>query len=164
MTIDKESLKLLRILGGKKTVILGLGNSLKSDDGVGPFICDELSKAALTAEIINAGTVPENYIQRIIKKEPENLIVIDAIDFGGEAGQIRLLQPEQLNKSAFSTHTLSPHLFIEMIQQSKKVDVYVIGIQPKQIKLGEDISEQVKQTAEQLVRELAEIFAAEEKS
>lgn len=164
MTIDKESLKLLRILGGKKTVILGLGNSLKSDDGVGPFICDELSKAALTAEIINAGTVPENYIQRIIKKEPENLIVIDAIDFGGEAGQIRLLQPEQLNKSAFSTHTLSPHLFIEMIQQSKKVDVYVIGIQPKQIKLGEDISEQVKQTAEQLVRELAEIFAAEAKS
>lgn len=164
MTIDKESLKLLRILGGKKTVILGLGNSLKSDDGVGPFICDELSKAALTAEIINAGTVPENYIQRIIKKEPENLIVIDAIDFGGEAGQIRLLKPEQLNKSAFSTHTLSPHLFIEMIQQSKKVDVYVIGIQPKQIKLGEDISEQVKQTAEQLVRELAEIFAAEEKS
>lgn len=164
MTIDKESLKLLRTLSGKKTVILGLGNSLKADDGVGPFVCDELSKAALTAEIINAGTVPENYIQRIIKKEPENLIVIDAIDFGGEAGQIRLLKPEQLNKSAFSTHTLSPHLFIEMIQQSKKVDVYVIGIQPKQIKLGEDISEQVKQTAEQLVRELAEIFAAEEKS
>jgi len=164
MTIDKESLKLLRGLSGKRTVILGMGNSLKADDGVGPFICDELSKAALTAEIINAGTVPENYIQRIIKKEPENLVVIDAIDFGGKAGQIRLLRSEQLNRSAFSTHTLSPRLFIEMIQQDKNVDVYVIGIQPKQIKLGEGISEEVRQSAEQAVNMLAEIFAAEAKS
>ncbi len=164
MTNDKESLKPLRTLGGKRTVIIGMGNSLKGDDGVGPFVCDELSKKALTADIINAGTVPENYIQRIIKKEPDALLVIDAIDFGGEAGQIRLLRPEQLNRSVFSTHTLSPHLFIEMIQQSKKVDVYIIGIQPKQIKLGEGISKEVRQPAEELVSELAEIFAVEAKS
>ncbi len=164
MTNDKEGLKPLRTLGGKKTVIIGMGNSLKGDDGIGPFVCNELSKKALAADIINAGTVPENYIQRIIKMEPDALLVIDAIDFGGEAGRIRLLRPEQLNKSAFSTHTLSPHLFIEMIQQSKKVDVYIIGIQPKQIKLGEGISKEVRQSAEELVSELIKIFKADEKS
>jgi hydrogenase 3 maturation protease len=164
MTIDKESLKPLRTIGGKKTVILGMGNILKGDDCVGPFICDELSKKALTADIINTGTVPENYIQRIIKKEPDALIVIDAIEFDGEAGEIRLLRPEQLNKNAFSTHTLSPHLFIEMVQQSKKVDVYVIGIQPKQIKLGEGITKEVRQSAEEVVSELTEIFTIETKS
>lgn len=164
MTIDKESLKLLRTIGGKRTVILGMGNSLKGDDGVGPFVCDELSKKALKADIINAGTVPENYIQLIIKKEPDVLLVIDAIEFDGKAGEIRLLQPEQLNKYAFSTHTLSPHLFIEMIQQSKKVEVNVIGIQPKQTKLAEGISKELKQSAEELVSELSEIFAAGTKS
>ena len=76
----------LNKLRGSSTVIVGIGNTLKGDDGAGPLICEQLN-AKVCAEVIDAGTVPENYIQKIIKKAPQNLLVIDAIDFGASAAQ-----------------------------------------------------------------------------
>ena len=108
--------------------------------------------------MIDVGTAPENYIQPIIKKAPQNLLIIDAIDFGAAAGTINIFKPEQLNSSVFSTHTLSPHLFVDTIRQSIKVDVYFVGIQPAQIGLGQSISPHVNQAVQWLIRTLTEIF------
>ena len=148
----------LNQLRSSRTIILGIGNSLKGDDGVGPFVCQQLKHSKISAEIIDAGTVPENYIQVIVKKAPNNLLIIDAIDFGAEAGAIEIFKPERLNSFAISTHTLSPHLFVDMLSQQIKVEVYFIGIQPAQTHLGQSVSGQVKQAAQQLSRILTDIF------
>lgn len=160
MTSDKQIFRQLNKLREQTAVVLGIGNTLKADDGVGPSICQQLAQKDVCAEVINAGTVPENYIQRIIKKEPGNLVIIDAVDFGGKAGEIRIFGIEDLNRVAISTHTLSPRLFVEMIMQAIKIDVYFIGIQPAQIRLEQDMSEQVKQSAQKLVSILIEIFGS----
>ena len=139
-------------------VIVGIGNILKGDDGAGPIVCEQLGRATICADLIDAGTVPENYIQPIIKKAPKNLLVIDAIDFGAPPGTIRIFKPEQLNSHAISTHTLSPRLFVDMVCQNIKLDVYFIGIQPAQIQLGQSISPQVSQAIQQLCRALTDIF------
>ncbi|MHC4631705.1 MAG: hydrogenase 3 maturation endopeptidase HyCI [Planctomycetota bacterium] len=139
------------------TLIVGIGNVLKGDDGVGPLVCEQLT-GKIRAELIDAGTVPENYIQPIIKKAPRNLLVIDAIDFGAPAGTIRIFEPEQLNSHAFSTHALSPRLFVDMVYQSIKVDIYFIGIQPAQTQLGESVSPQASQAVQQLSQTLVELF------
>ncbi len=108
--------------------------------------------------MIDTGTVPENYIQPIIKKAPRNLLLIDAIDFGAEPGTIKIFQAEQLNSLVISTHTLSPRLFIDIIRQSVKLDVYCIGIQPSQTQLGQTVSEQVDEAIQRLCHILTEIF------
>jgi hydrogenase 3 maturation protease len=160
MDIDREFLGQLEALRGSKTLILGIGNVLKGDDGAGPAVCEKLKSAKICAEVIDAGTVPENYIGPIIKRSPENLLIVDAIDFGATTGSTRMFKAGQLSSYAFSTHTLSPHLFVEMIRKDIDVEVYLVGIQPEHVELGQPLSEGVKGAVESLCRSLEKVFAA----
>jgi len=157
MGADQQLLWQLNKLRNSSTVIVGIGNVLKGDDGAGPLVCEQLA-GKIRAELIDAGTVPENYIQPIITKAPQNLLIIDAIDFAAPPGTIRIFRPEQLNSHVFSTHTLSPRLFVDMVCQNIKVDVYFIGIQPAQIQLGQFISPQVSHAVQRLSQTLADVF------
>ena len=179
MDIDEQLLRELKKLSGSKTIIVGIGNTLKGDDGAGPLICEKLKSAGISAEVIDAGTVPENYIQPIIKKAPQNLLLIDAMDFGASPGTIQIFETENLSSSVVSTHALSPRLFAEVVCRSIKahpvrnstngseasektvsngVNIYFIGIQPAQIGLGQAVSGLVSQAVEQLCHVLTEIF------
>ncbi|MHC4586995.1 MAG: hydrogenase 3 maturation endopeptidase HyCI [Planctomycetota bacterium] len=158
MSTEQSLLHQLNILRNSATVIVGIGNILKGDDGAGPLVIEQLKRANICADLIDAGTVPENYIQPIIKKAPQNLLVIDAIDFGASSGAIRIFEPDQLNSHVISTHSLSPRLFVDMVCQDISIDVYFVGIQPAQIQLGQSISQQVSLAIEQLSQILAEIF------
>ena len=158
MNSGQSLIEQLNKLRTSATIILGIGNILKGDDGAGPLVCEQLAAAKISAETIDAGTVPENYIQRIIKKAPRTLLIIDAIDFGDEAGTINIFQPQQLESHVISTHSLSPRLFVDMIGRSIRVDVYFIGIQPAQTKLGQSVSAAVSRAIEKLAGVLMEVF------
>jgi hydrogenase maturation protease HycI len=158
MDTNRQLFEQLNKLRDSATVIVGIGNILKGDDGAGPLACQQLRHAKICAELIDAGTVPENYIQLIINKAPQNLLIIDAMDFGASAGTINIFRPEQLNSFVISTHTLSPHLFVNIVCQNIKADVFFAGIQPAQTQLGQSISPQVSRAIQWLTRALAEIF------
>ena len=157
MGTSEELFEQLSKLRGSATVIVGIGNTLKGDDGAGPLVCQRL-ESKICAELIDTATVPENYIQPIIKKAPRNLLVIDAIEFGASAGTIKIFRPEQLNSIVISTHTLSPRFFVDMITQEIEVDVYFVGIQPAQTQLGQPVCAQVSKAVQWLVDTLVEIF------
>ena len=159
MNEDRRLFEQLEGLGGSRTVIVGIGNTLKGDDAVGPLVCEGLA-GKVCAEVIDAGAVPENYIQPIIRKNPQTLLIIDAIDFGVAAGTINVFRPDQLGSAAISTHTLSPRLFVDMIKRDIEVDVYFIGIQPAQTELGLALSSPVEQALQQVIHTLAEVFPA----
>lgn len=158
MATRKQPLEKLRNLRGSKAVILGIGNILKGDDGVGPLVCQKLRSEKVSAEVLDAGTVPENYIQTIIKQAPQNLIIIDAIDFGASPGTISIFRPEQLSSLASSTHALSPRLFINVIRRQIDIEIYVIGIQPKQTKLGQSPSAEAAEALQSLTDLLSSVF------
>ncbi|MBN1806512.1 MAG: hydrogenase 3 maturation endopeptidase HyCI [Sedimentisphaerales bacterium] len=162
MSDEKSVLEQLIIFRDSSAVILGIGNTLKGDDGAGPLVCQQLKDAKIRAEPIDAGTVAENYIQTIIRKAPRNLFIIDAIDFGDEPGAIKVFRPEQLSSHVISTHSLSPRLFIDMICQNIEVDVYFIGIQPAQMQLGQPVSPQVKLAIEHLTDVITKVFGSAE--
>ncbi len=147
----------LNELRGSKTVLVGIGNTLKGDDGAGPLLCRELT-GKICAELINADTVPENYIQPIIHKKPQSLIIIDAVDFSASAGTIKIFKPDQLGSVAHSTHSLSPHLFIDMIRKSIEVDVHFIGVQPAQVGFGQPVCAEVAEAIQKLVDIFCDIF------
>jgi len=157
MGADQQLCQQLNKLRCSKTLIVGIGNTLKGDDGAGSVICERLA-GKICVEVIDSGTVPENYIQPIIKKTPQNLLIIDAIDFGASPGAIKIFKPEQLDSSVTSTHTLSPRLFADMVCQSIKVDVYFLGIQPVHTRLGDSMSPQVYQAVRQLAQTLIDVF------
>ena len=161
MVENQKILKILHPLRNTKTIILGIGNVLKGDDALGPLVCERLKSERISAEVIDAATVPENYIQTIIKKSPHNLLIIDAIDFADSPGTIKIFETEQLNSLIISTHTLSPRIFIDMIRQSIVLNVFFIGVQPAQTQLGLTLSPEVKQAINDLAAILKEIFPPE---
>ena len=154
----QQLFKQLNRLRNTKTLIVGIGQTLKGDDGVGPVVCEKLRQAKVSTEVIDAGTAPENYIQPIIKKAPQNLLIIDAVDFGAPAGVIKLFKPEKLSSIFASTHTPSPRLFIDIIRKDIKVNVYFLGIQPARTNLGQTLSAPVNRAVQLLVNYLSKIF------
>ena len=160
MGTDEQLFEQLNQLRGSKTIILGIGNTLKGDDGAGPAVCERIT-GKVGAEMIDAGTVPENYIQTIIKKTPQNMVIIDAVDFGSLPGTIKLFETEKLDSIVISTHTLSPRLFIDMICKEAQVAVYFIGIQPAQVELGQTLSAQISDAVDRVCNVLKDIFPAD---
>ena len=150
MCTERLLLEQLSCLCDSKILILTIGNILRGDDAVGPLLFQQL-QGSICTEIIDAGTVPENYIQTIIKKAPKVLLVIDAIDFAAPAGTIRIFKPCHLNSLILSTHSLSPRVFVDMITHEIDVHVYFLGIQPLQTQMGYPLSAEVDKASKQLI-------------
>ena len=93
--------------GKTKTLILGLGNSLLCDDGVGIYVADELKNRVDRPEItvMETGVAGLSLLDLLVGYD--RAIIVDAIQtVGGKAGQIYRLEPK-----AFDTalHTASSH-------------------------------------------------------
>jgi hydrogenase 3 maturation protease len=139
-----------------KVVILGIGNVLRSDDGVGSVLAARI-KGGLPWIVYDAGESPENYLGKIIKDKPDNIVLMDAVDFGGKPGEYRVLESDDLKTAnLFSTHNASLSLTINYLQNNLKVDIIILIIQPKNISFGDNLSPELTQT----LRELEGWFSA----
>ena len=163
MMDNRELRERLSALRGSRAVILGVGNVLKGDDGTGPLVCEAL-QGTVSAKVIDAGTVPENYIRPVIDARPQVLLVADAVDFGGCPGAIGVFRPDQINDAAFSTHALSLRLFVDVLRQDIEVDVLVLGIQPGSTRLGAPVSSRVEGSIQLVTDALREVFPVADRS
>ena len=126
-----------------KAVILGIGNTLRSDDGIGSILASRI-KDKVGYKIYDAGANPENYLGKIIQDKPDTLVIIDAVDFAGKAGEYKVLEAEDLKTvNFFSTHNASLTLTINYLQSNIKLDIIVLIIQPKSVVFGDSLSPEV---------------------
>lgn len=135
-----------------KTIILGIGNILKGDDAAGSILAQRLKSKI---NIIDAGITPENYAGKIIEFNPTHLWLIDAIDFKAKPGTWKTFKPEELfTQNLFFTHNCSLELFCDYIKKNIDVSILILGIQPKSIKLGEGLSQEVESALLEIERKL----------
>jgi len=140
-------------------LILTVGNRYRSDDGVGPYIGSKLtSKENLL--VINAESNPENIIDQVIDAKPITIIVIDAADFGGKAGEIRIIDKEQIPEMSISTHTIPMSVIASIFEKDTSATLRFIGIQPRNVALGEEICSEVKDSALEIIKEIKEAYNA----
>jgi len=135
--------ELLNVLQGK-ILLVGIGNSLKADDGFGPMLIENL-RDKVKAQCLDAGMSPENFIGKIIKARPDTVIFLDAVSFDGEPGELKFVKSDEIGEYGFSTHNMSPKLMIENIRAQIKTKIAMIGVQPKSVNFGEDISYEIKE-------------------
>ncbi|MBU1906426.1 MAG: hydrogenase 3 maturation endopeptidase HyCI [Candidatus Omnitrophica bacterium] len=129
-----------------KVVILGIGNTLRSDDGIGSLLASRL-KDKLSYIVYDAGVSPENYLGKVDKDKPDNLVIIDAVDFGGKPGEFRAVDGEGIKTTnLFSTHNASLSMLINFLQSNSKMDIIVLIIQPKTIAFGDKLSPEIRET------------------
>lgn len=138
-------------------MIVGIGQVLRGDDGVGPVICSRL-RGRIGADLIDAGPAPENFIGTIARLEPDNLLVVDAVESGGSPGSIVVLRPYGLKTNSISTHSACLDLFLSLIARHVRGRILLIGIQPQQLGIGQPMSDAVRNAVEKLVEVLTTLL------
>ena len=133
-----------------KVVILGIGNNLRCDDGFGSLLASRL-KDKVPYIVYDAATSPENYLGKIVKDSPENIVIIDSADFGGYPGELRLAQTDEIQSvNLFSTHNASLSLTTNYLKKDLRADIIILIIQPKCIAFGDKLSPEISDTLEKL--------------
>ena len=137
--------------------IVGIGNILRGDDGLGPKFIELLSaRQWKSVNLFDCGTAPENYIFSILVTSCDTVVLIDAADLGGQPGEIKVLGLDEIKGISFSTHNPSPRLFTDLLKTGKDdLNIFVVSIQPKTTNLGEGLSEDVLKS----LNALADIFS-----
>ncbi len=144
-------------LRGKRTVILGVGNPLHGDDGVGPNLVDILH-GRIDATLIYGGEVPENYLSSIRAAQPDVVLIVVALELGADPGSITILDADRLR--AIENFTRNPGLafLVVMIQDGTDAEVILVGIQPKATSFAAEMSKPVHQTMHSLEEMLVNVY------
>lgn len=79
------------------------------------------------------------------------IIFFDACRFSNNAGEIKILRPEEISTFATSTHTSSISVIISYIRKFSNVKVEVIGINILSADLIPEISPELKESADSLI-------------
>ena len=138
-----------------KVIILGIGNTLRGDDGFGSILANRI-KRKIPFEVIDAGSSPENYLYKITRMKPDTLLILDSVDFGGLPGEMKIFNHHQLKKAKFySTHNISLELLINLLLKEGIKNIIILGIQPKEVKFKRRLSKELTITLKKLEKELS---------
>ncbi len=139
-----------------KIVIVGIGNALRGDDGFGPALIERL-KGKVKAVCLDAGSAPENYLGKSVKEKPDTILIADALHLGLSPGDYEILKKDEILKSGLSTHDVSPHMLIEYLENGTSAEIYMLGVQPQSLSFGEEMSQSVKRTLEEITNAIASV-------
>lgn len=139
--------------------VVGIGNILLKDEGVGCHVVHALEEVPLPdVKVIDGGTSP-NVMESI--EDADKLIVVDAVEGGGISGEVYRFQLDDvtLERKAFlSLHDIS---LIDNLLLMKGLynigEITIIGVEPKEIEWGLELSPEVREKLPQIV----EIILAE---
>jgi hydrogenase 3 maturation protease len=130
---------------GEKTMILGVGNTLRGDDGIGPALIRNL-QGKIGCSLLDCGEAPENYLQKIIDSGPSTIIIVDAADWSGPPGEIRQIHLEEISNPSFSGHNASLRLSLDYLRAHLRARIMIIGIQSRTREFLDPISPEAKRT------------------
>lgn len=147
-----------------KILILGIGNILLRDEGIGVRVIEYLQQNKSfpeDVELVDGGTAGADLID--VLSDRHLVIIIDAVDFDAPAGTILRFTPEHWlsrQQNVLSLHDLDIPQTLAMTQligcAPKKV--ISLGIVPKTVKPGMELSEElailVPVIAEQILKEI----------
>lgn len=200
-------------------LILGIGNDIRGDDGLGPYIINQLSILkdsilnnqnqndlrektnqkelmnqdnefeffdnvydintgntrldegldsyfnALNVDVneslverlnntflINGGSVPENFTGLIKKSNPSHIILIDASLMNMDAGEINIVNKDNIVDISISTHSMSLSYLIKYLELEKDYNILFIGIEPEIMDLSFELSSKIKNSSDMLIK------------
>jgi len=144
----------------KKVLICGIGNDTRGDDAFGVYVVEKLKEMISNQKVVflNCGEMPESYTGKIIRENPSHVVFIDAVHFEGKPGEIVLADPEGTLGEAFSTHKMPLKLLVRYLKQYTRAKFILIGAQPKQTGLFVEMSEELRESAERLIKILEKIL------
>lgn len=137
------------------TLFVGIGNTLKGDDGAGPILSEMIKMIPGSHEVLDAGMVPENNIGKIKSFGRKSVVFLDALDFKADPGGVRVFSVDEIYDGNVATHSFSIGFICDLIREELDCNFYMIGIQPSQMRMGEGLSSKVKEALERITHSIA---------
>jgi hydrogenase maturation protease len=133
-----------------KTVIIGVGNLLLKDEGVGVHAVRELRQKAFPAgvEVLDGGVAGIGLLDFF--PGAQKLVLIDAADMNLAPGTVVRFTPEEIRSRPggprFSAHDVG---LLEVLELASALgqsppEVVIIGVQPGEISWGTDLTPEVQ--------------------
>jgi hydrogenase maturation protease len=130
----------------RRVVVLGIGNVLQTDEGVGPHCVYELERRFEpdpAVMVIDGGTSAMELLEDMAKADL--LLILDAVSSGRPAGSVVKLSGDEV--PVFFTTKLSPHqvgiadvLAALVLTGESPMETIIIGVEPASLKLGMELS------------------------
>jgi hydrogenase 3 maturation protease len=146
------------ISGTKRIAILGIGNDLRTDDGLGPFIVSSLGIEDSDIMIENVGSVPEGFARPLTEFGAECVILIDAADMRKPPGHVELVTKDRIGGISISTHSMPLSFLMMYLEQQTGGKTILLGVQPKSIQFGEGLNPEIQTVAEWIISMLERIL------
>jgi hydrogenase maturation protease len=137
--------------------VIGLGNLLRGDDGIGPVIIQKLEEqnSSDSIKLLDVGSDAFMILDQLL--EPDPVLVIDCAKMGKEPGSI--IRISTRDKGIIPANIgLSLHGFslVEIWQMAQEMgssdDLIIIGVEPKRLNFNSGLSEEVENTIPTIIR------------
>lgn len=135
----------------KPTIVIGLGNPLMTDEGIGVLLVQKLTQkfeqsaaSSQDVEFHDGGTGGMNLLYKIENRE--KVILIDCAKMGEKPGTLRRFTPDQVRTikqlGHFSLHEIDILKLLDLAAQldSAPKQVVIFGIEPASLDLGNNLS------------------------
>jgi hydrogenase maturation protease len=149
------------------TLILGVGNLLLSDEGVGLRVAERLvttHEIPEEVQVLDGGTLGLDLLYYLVGADGrpvENLLIVDAVEMGQEPGTLLRLEGDEI--PAFLSLKVSPHQIgiPDMLFAAKLRDIYprhvvLWGVQPGTLGVGLELSPRVSAQVDVVVAKVVE--------
>ena len=138
--------------------LIGLGNILLKDEGVGVHVANAIRERysfSPEVEIIDGGTLGLDLLHYFEGRD--KVLLVDAVDFRKEPGYIGIMDDDAIPSTLFaklSVHHigLSDVLFAAKLLDYTPSKIRLIGIQPQSLDVGLDVTDCIASKIEELMR------------
>ena len=138
-------------------LVMGLGNLLMSDDGLGSRVISELERCFLPCEqvsLLDGGTLGLDLLPRL--EGVDKLLIIDALQMGAEPGLVFRLEGDEVprafaNKLSVHQMGLQDLLAVAELQGNLPSELVVIGAQSAAIEMVMELSPPVEASFSEVI-------------
>jgi len=151
-----KSVKIRTLNGNVRIAVLGVGNLLLQDEGIGVHLVQKLAEIIddVNVKIIDAGTFPD--FLSLVEDNLDKLIIVDAVKNGDTPGTIYRFDFDVVDLQGappFSIHDIGVIDSIRTMALFNKQpkSTVVIGIEPKTIDFGLELSPEVDEKLPKII-------------
>jgi len=144
----------------RKVAVIGIGNTLRRDDGIGIIVLESLLDFYKRKDIdyLNFSSASFDLLYRI--KSYGVVLLIDGINAGLNAGKVLISELKDIeykvNNSVTSTHELNLKDIFEFSKElGIKTKIYVAGIQVGDTSFGEGLSDALKNKEKNIIKKIS---------
>ena len=151
-------------------IVIGLGNYLRGDDGIGPVIIQKLEEyhRSLQIKLVDAGSDAFTVLNYLLGSDP--VLIIDCARMGEKPGTVQKIIPENTKFSTLDMGiSLHGYHLAELWQIARSMGVKtrlsIIGIEPDAVEFNSGLSGAVEKSIPiilQMVEEEANQYAAKD--